>query len=66
MQVLEVRLAPPAPDARRPLPSASSNNLIRHCARLTAAGIPTRRHVDAHIIFNLSAPAGSGLFPRST
>ena len=58
--------APPAPDARRPLPLASAHHLTLHCARLTAAGIPTRRHVDAHIIFNLSAHAGSGLFPRST
>ena len=29
--------APPAPDARRPLPSASAHHLTRHCARLTAA-----------------------------
>ena len=66
MQVLEVRLAPPAPDARRPLPLASAHHLTLHCARLTAAGIPTRRHGDVHIIFTLRARAGSDLFPRPT
>jgi hypothetical protein len=56
--------APPAPDARRLLPLASSHQLTRHYARLTAAGIHTRRHGDVHIIFELSARAGSDLFPR--
>jgi hypothetical protein len=55
----EVRLscllrAARAPDARRPLPSASAYHLTRYGARLTAAGIPTRRHGDVHIIYKLS------------
>ena len=58
--------APPAPDARRPLPTSSAHHLTLLCARLTAAGIPTRRHGDDHIIFELSACAGSDLFRRPT
>ena len=51
--------APPAPRARRPLPPASAHHLTRNCVRFTAAGIPTRRHGDVHIIYKLSDRAAA-------
>ena len=53
--------APPAPDRRRPLPSASAHHLTRHRARLTAAGVPAHRHGDLDDSCELSACLDSKL-----